>query len=487
MPRQFTGRHSNYTGGESAISSPFMNPKYSLNLQNMHLGRNASVRQIPGYLATNPAVPITGITLKNGHHFVKADGTNVKLIAGGGKIYKKNGYQWDQVHTGLDSSAEVRFLTAGDLCIATNGVDAPLKSADGTTWAALGGTPPATTFKAVQHKGRVWFIERTNKMLASHTGLNTPETAEGYIDFKYVLKTGDELLDIATYVDLLVFYFRNHIVIYSGQTPSGVSADFAMVQRINDLGIVDTDLVMDLGTDQVFLTRAGFRSLRQIVTTGNLNMQSISQVEDPAITDAIRGNSSGNYAVAHYEKLSWYMALIHDTVWIYSYTFKAWARMVGADVNGMFMDKDGTVYLCGTEYVYEYGNGWSFNGKDMHLFWETGYIPLSPNAQKAYPDIAEIYVYGPEGSIMTFHHRFETHGPIGKAQTLNLKPKPSLMDEAVEGTWEEVFLMDATYPKPIRKSLNGEGESIQMMFSAVTKVGPIGIENISFSYALGGM
>lgn len=487
MPLQRTGRHSDFTGGETAIHSPFMNPKYSLKLQNMHLGRNASIRQIPGYSVTNPAVPIAGVVTKNGHHFVKADGTSVILAAGGGKIFKQNGAQWTEVKTGLDANAKIRFCTAGNLCIATNGVDAPLKSSDGTTWGALGGTPPATAFKCVQHKGRLWFIERTNKMLASHTGLNTPEVAEGYIDFQYVLKTGDELLDIATYVDLLVFYFRNHIVIYSGQTPSGAGADFAMVQRINDLGVVDTDLVMDLGTDQVFLTRAGFRTLRQIVTTGNLNMQSISQVEDPAIADAIKGNESGNYAVAHYEPLSWYMALIDDTVWLYSYTFKAWARMWGADVNGMFMDTDGKVYLCGTEYVYLYGEGWSFGGENMYLYWETGYIPLSPNAQKAYPDVAEIHAYGPEGSTMTFHHRFDTHGPIGKVQTLRLKPKPSLMDEPVNDTWDNSFFMDAKYPKPIRKALNGEGQSIQMIFTATTKKGPIGVENISFGYSLGGM
>jgi len=184
-------RLSDLTGGEASIFPVLaMNPKYSMRMQNCQISERGTIAKIPGYVKVNTTS--CGVTLKKGFEFKKTDGTTVILSAGDGKIFSGTGESLTEVHTDLDGSAKVRFAAMNSQCIACNGVDAPLISTDGTTWTALGGSPPATAFKPHVHKGRVWMLERTNKMLATHSSLNNPAEytggTSGYIDFKFVLK-----------------------------------------------------------------------------------------------------------------------------------------------------------------------------------------------------------------------------------------------------------------------------------------------------------
>ena len=167
------------------------------------------------------------------------------------------------------------------------------------------------------------------------SALNNPEdyTAAldaGYLDFAFVLKRGDELLDMFTFLNMLVFFFRDHIAIFSGSNPTA-SGDFALQQLIEGCGVVGTDTVQGLGTDCAFLYNSGVKSLRQVVTTGALNLNDVSEHIDPVIMPDIAGNAGGRWASAHYPKMRCYFILIGNTVWGYSYTWKAWFRMVGTD------------------------------------------------------------------------------------------------------------------------------------------------------------
>ena len=169
---------NDFRGGEASIFPLLgMKPKYSLKLQNCHISERGGISKINGDRKVNSAAE-SGITFKNGFKFVKTDGTVYYLVAGGGKIFRMDptGNTLTEIHSGLDATARVRFSAMNDICIMTNGVDAPLKTSDASTVSALGGSPPTTSFKSHVHGGHVWHIERNNRMLATCSDLNDPET-----------------------------------------------------------------------------------------------------------------------------------------------------------------------------------------------------------------------------------------------------------------------------------------------------------------------
>jgi hypothetical protein len=481
---------SDFTGGEASIFPVNkMPPKYSLKLQNCHVSETGGIAKDPGYTKVNTTQ--VDETLTSGFEFRKSDGTSEKLTAGGGKIYKSSGTTLSSLTTGLDASAKVFFSQMNDLAIITNGVDAP-KKYNGTAVAALGGTPPATAFKSLVHKGRVWFIERTNKMLATHSALNNPEDYTtsgdaGYIDFKYVLKKGDELLDMFTYVDLHVFVFRNHVAIYSGSNPTA-TGDYRLVQLIEGAGAVSSDLIQPIGTDLAIYYDSGVKSLKQIVSTGNLNMNDLSELIDPTLRGELATFPDGPFASAHYPAKGWLLFLIGNKVWVYSYTWKAWARIVGADIKGMFNTADKKLYLCGTGYLYEYGSGYDFAGANPYMQWDTAWLSFLKAGNKCYPKVAQITMK--PGAVTTLNLGLSYDLAWGMGENFipfATQTPPAMMDTAVPDTWEAspVVMDDATIWEPVRVPVFGGGRSVQLTFTNSSTKGPIEILDILLQSEVG--
>lgn len=480
----------NFTGGEMSAVLPVtkLPPKYAVRLQNCHVSENGGIAKIPGYAKVNTTSVEKKLT--TGFEFKKNDGTTQILSAGEGTIYKEGaGGELTAIKTGLNTSAKVRFASTGTLCIMCNGVDAPMKY-NGTTVSALGGTPPATAFLPHVHKGRVWLLERTNKMLATHSALNNAEdytTANdaGYLDFKFTLRKGDELLGIKSYVDLIVFWFRNHIAIYSGTNPTS-SGDFALVQLIEDTGIVETDAALALGAELPFVTKTGIKTLKQVVTTGSLNMGNLSERIDPTLQAEIKANTDNIYAVAHCKDRAWLMFLINDMVRLYSYTWKAWARMVGADVYGMFTTSAGEVYLCGDGYLYKYNSGWTFAGVKPSEIWETGWVPLSKSGVTIYPKTAEVSNLPGAIATVKFQLGYDWNIFSDNDREFTLEPMPSLMDTEVTDIWDNVFLLDHDRYVPTKFPVFGGGKTAKFIFTNTSDLGPIELNQIVLQAVVGG-
>ncbi len=390
-------RISDFTGGEASIFPLTRMPaKYSTLLQNCYIAENGKITSVPGYQKVN--TNSCGMQLTSGFEFRKSDGSIIILAAGGGNIYKVDGAALTVIKNGL-AAAKVSFASINDTCIMSNGVDAPMKY-DGVNVTGLGGTPPATAFKAHVYKGRVWMIEKTHKLLATYSALDAPEdytsaNNAGYIDFNFVLREGDELLDIVTYIDLLVFFFRNHIAIYSGSNPTS-TGDFQLVQLIEGSGVHANDTVQLLGTDMGFLYDSGVKSLRQVVTTGNLNADDVSVKINPTLLPVI--SQSAVWSSAHYQTLGWYMLLIDTVIFCYSYGLKTWHRITGADVQGMFSTVDGKVYFCGNGFLYQFGIGTKFDTVNPDMVWQSAWLPLSQFGLRNYPKLMELNL-GPEDSM----------------------------------------------------------------------------------------
>lgn len=477
-----------FSGGEAAIFNHASMPaKFSLMLQNCHVSDRKGIAKVPGYKKiTAGTVPVK---LSSGFEYLKRDGTKIIVSAGGGYIYKKNADDTlTSIATGLNTAARYSFAMMNNLCLMGNGVDAP-KKYDGTTVSALGGTPPATAFKFHVHKGRVWVLERTNKLLASHSALNNPEdwtTANdaGYLDFAFILKSGDELLDVASFADYIVFFFRHHIAVYSGTVPSGTSSNFKLEQLIENSGVVDTGTVAELGNDLAYLDMTGAKALSQVITTGALNQGNISLYIDPVLKGEIRANPGLPYASVHYPAKSWYMVTVGDKIFAYDYRFKAWARLVGGDFAGLFPGAGGKLYVCGNGMLYEYGKTWSYHDRPINMAWHTGWWTPGKRGDRFFPKFAEIENYQglslPVGLALCYDEAGATY-----TTSFNTNPTASLMDTPLAGPLDDTFLMDHATHEPVRVPLFGAGKSMRMVFSNNSDKGPIEITKIILQGKMG--
>ena len=216
--------------------------------------------------------------------------------------------------------------------------------------------------KMYPYKNRMWAIG-SDRLTAYYSDLLLPKdftgTGSGYIDFRFVIPEGDELLDICATLNYLVFFFRNHIVIYAGTDPTS-GGDFTIYQNMAGIGVIATNCVVQVGSDLMFLTPRGVKGLAQVINAGALNVNNVSSAIDTDIISAIAANTSEVYGSAHYQKYGLVMFLIGASIFIYNYRQSAWSRIVIPSTNdvskvlSMFTAQDGSLYMGGYDYLFQF-------------------------------------------------------------------------------------------------------------------------------------
>lgn len=461
-------RLSGWIGGEAdMIPIAGMKPQYAVTLENCVPSDNGGIENLPGFTKENATV--VSHYFDDGYVFVKRDGTHIELVGGGGKIYTKSGGTLTEVYSGLDSGAVIRFVSHNNICIAMNGVDSPISTTDGSTWITAAGSPPATAFKGCVYKGRVWLIERTNKMKATFSALNkaddytTPDDA-GDVDFSTILKVGDEFLDVMVYQGFICFLFRNHILVYAGTDPAGADADFVMQQRIDGMGIMDTDACMSLGTDAVVITQGGVKSIAQVIATGNINIDSLSPVYNKTMVEAI--STATRFRIVHSPAHRVMLFLIGETIFVYKYQMKAWAHYAGMpSISGMYATPTGQVYLLGYGALYTYGVGATFDGENPVVIWDLPYITFSEVGEKFAPKMLEIIALPKAEATFSLQLGYDMAEP-SSTTSINFTIAPGnliYIDDVTD--WDAISLLDETFYISKRLPLMGRGSIMKMRLS----------------------
>lgn len=127
-------------------------------------------------------------------------------------------------------------------------------------------------------------------------GQNWTGGSSGSIDLKSVWTNGmDNIVAIGSLGGNLIIFGQRSILVYSGaSTPSSMT----LVEHIKGIGCVARDSVFNIGTDILFLSDSGVRSLARSIQTNTLPFQDISKnVRDDVVyslslettTEAIKG------------------------------------------------------------------------------------------------------------------------------------------------------------------------------------------------------
>lgn len=480
MYRLIESQTNDLTGGEISITAPGkMDTKYSLLLQNLYI-KNNKLQKIWGYKPIHTNKIALGIdsgidfsygsikrTYVGGKGTIYSLGENTLL-----QVYQSPNYQ--------NSTKKIYFTQMTDKVIAVNGDDVVCyiqndSIFDKSHWTLLDNFLPTKPFV---FKNRVWYINSLNKMEAMHSALQDPTTIEGYIDFSSVLPKSDELIDIKGYLDFICFIFKNHIVVYSGNVPSGESADFALYQIINLPGILSSETNLNVENSLYIATQTGIKSLAMIYPSTRIVVNDFSQINNPAIMKMINIDADEKYyCCGFWAKENMYFWSFGRNCLVFNGVYKAFSRIVFPEKKcqwaGCFNDIEGHLLVLAGGYLHEYGNDYQFNGEDFLPIWKTAWIPLHPYGATSFPRFAEL-VFGASkigGSIDINAQIFNGNAvsfdyAIGEYDVnYDTAVIASKMDEEQNYTWEEDFYMDSYSPIPLKIALQGMGKYIALTIS----------------------
>ena len=315
------------------------------------------------------------------HELVQLDGTMTVLFAGNNKLFK------------LDGSNAVVELTYG------GGGTAPTITASNWQCASLNGITyffqsgfdpliydPAvstTTFRRVSEKtgytgtvplgnivisafGRLWVADTTtdnvtisfSDLLAGH---NWTAGTSGTLDVSRVWANGaDQIMGLGAHNNFLVIFGKRQILVYSGATtPSTMS----LADTIGNIGCLSRDSIVSTGSDIVFLSNSGVRSLLRTIQEKSAPLRDLSKNVRNDLMTYVATETLANIKAVYSEVDAFYLLTLPIAKQVYVFDTKAQLQDGSARVTtwdsieptALLARRNGDLLIGKNGYIGKYG------------------------------------------------------------------------------------------------------------------------------------
>jgi len=131
----------------------------------------------------------------------------------------------------------------------------------------------------------------------------------GLIDVASVVGNNDEIVGLSSHNGFLVVFCRNNIVIYNNPTDP-TSTSFALQDVITGVGCVGRDTIQNTGTDLIFLSKSGLRSLNRVINEKSAPMRDLSANIRDDLISYVEGEVLSEIKSVYFERDAFYLLML---------------------------------------------------------------------------------------------------------------------------------------------------------------------------------
>jgi len=450
-----------------------------------------------GYTRVNPSSGTLGANdVGVIHELVQNDGALTILFAGNNKLFK------------LGTANAVTELTYG------GGGTAPTITASNWQCASLNGIAyffqtghdpliydPAvstTTFRRVSEKtgyvgtvpsaniaisafGRLWVANTASeKVTVSFSDLIAGHVwgggTSGSLDVSRVWPNGaDEVMGLAAHNDFLFIFGKRQILVYSN---ASTPASLVLSDTVGSIGCIARDTIQSIGSDVVFLSDSGVRSLMRTIQEKPAPLRDISKNVRFDLNSSLVGESLVNIKSVYSEKEAFYLLVLPAASVVYCFDTKQslqdgasrvtkWDSIAPKSLKSL---RNGDLYIGKNGFIGQYG-GYIDDTTSYQFVYYTNNADLgNPNQISILKNISAI-VIGGSNQFLTIKWGFDYSGAY-QAQNVFIPTQASYEYGVAEYNVAEYNAGIAI--KTLKANASGAGKIVQTGYEAT-------INSISFS------
>lgn len=236
-------------------------------------------------------------------------------------------------------------------------------------------------------------------------GTDFQNGSAGYINLQEVLPNGDPIVAAAAHNGYIIFFGRKNTAIYANPLDT---ASLTLVEVLNNVGCIARDSVQSIGTDVLFLSDAGVRSLQRVIQEKSLPMRDISKnVRDELMSAVGSETDLTKIKSIYYERDAIYLLTLPTTRFVYCFDTRA-ALQDGSmrvtiwdslDPKAFTVTQDRNLLIGKPGYIGKYF-GHSDNGSVYRMQYYTNYFDFdAATALKILKKIGFVLIGGTNQSV----------------------------------------------------------------------------------------
>lgn len=298
------------------------------------------------------------------------------------------------------------------------------------------GTPPEAD-TVISAYGRLWAANTASTVTTLYwsdllDGTEWAAGTSGLNDISSIMVNGnDEIVGLGAHNGYLIVFCKQSILIFGDNDANNQYLDptnLRLIEVINGVGCVARDSIQNTGTDILFLSESGVRSLGRTIQEKSQPMRDISKnVRDDIVQRITSIGDMGTIKSAYSESNAFYLLAFTTVDEVYCFDMRAplqdgssrvtiWDSMPFTNWNAV----DGTVYMTHANGLARYF-GYTDNNESYRLKYYTNYFDMgSPSVTKILKKLA-ITVIGATGQELIVKSAFD-YNDIYTSFLINMSP-----------------------------------------------------------------
>jgi hypothetical protein len=354
----------------------------------------------------------------------------------------------------------------------------------------VGSLPPGystTDFKpncVLAAYGRIWMADIVGDRQTVYFSqlLNGSEFDggdSGSLSLNAVFPNNDQIVGLAAHNGFLIVFGRNNIAVYAN--PIDVT-QLTLADFISNVGCVARDSIVNTGTDIIFLSDSGVRSLQRVVQEKSLPFRDLSKnVRDELVTN-VSSETTTKIRAVYYDRDAFYLLALPATRYVYCFDMRGAlqdgaARVTiwtGIEPHAFFVNTAKELLIGKLGYVGKY-YGHDDNGSAYRLRYFTNYFDFEQPTNIKVLKKAGFVVIGGSNQSIAIKYGFE--------YTDNYQSTTRLLDSAVVYEYGIGEYGIAEYSGGIvldrfTANLGGSGVVLQIGLEADINGNPLSIQKI---------
>jgi hypothetical protein len=227
----------------------------------------------------------------------------------------------------------------------------------------------------------------------------------GYLNLQEVIPNGDPIVAAAAHNGYIIFFGKKHTAIYANPLDT---AGLLLVEVLNNVGCIARDSVQSLGTDVLFLSDAGVRSLSRVIQEKSLPMRDISKnVRDELMSAVASETDLTKIKSIYYERDAIYLLTLPTSKFVYCFDTRVALQDNSMRVTvwdsiepkAFCVTQDRNLFIGKPGYIAKYF-GYSDNTSSYRLQYYTNYFDFDAStALKVLKKIGWVLIGGTNQSV----------------------------------------------------------------------------------------
>jgi hypothetical protein len=332
--------------------------------------------------------------------------------------------------------------------------------------------------------GRLWVADIGADNLTVYYSVlldttNFASSSSGFINLEQVVHGGDKIVALAEHNNFLVIFTTNNIVIYSNANDLG---SLALYDVIEGVGCVGRDTVQAIGTDLIFLSNGGLRSLGRTIQEKSSPIKDLSRnVRDQMMALVVQEDVK-LFRSVYFEKDAFYLLTLPTLGQAFCFDLRAFLQDNSARATvwnsitplSLCNTHDRRLFIGKVNGIAEY-TGYQDNGLPYTFTYYTPYMDFgSPSVTKMLKKIV-LTVLGSNNTTFDIRWAFDYNAGYDSTQVTTGATSNSEYGIAEYGIAEYSLYVPF---EQIRQQLSGSGNTVQIGIETLVNGANVSLQKI---------